>query len=188
MLLHVLPGGADVGAELVADPRVPVLSFTGSTAAGRLIGERAGRLLKRAHLELGGNSALVVLEDADVDEAVAQAAWGSFFHQGQICMTTGRLPSGRRGRLDHRGIRLRRRRHHPRRVGQVGGLRRVDRLRRAVRGGDHETPQGVDGNPNGASEGLPRLDAPGGLTLPTRSTREVARRCSRNADALPGTT
>ena len=48
------------------------------------------RHLKRAHLELGGNSAMVVLDDADVDQAVNLAAWGSFFHQGQICMTTGR--------------------------------------------------------------------------------------------------
>jgi benzaldehyde dehydrogenase (NAD) len=50
----------------------------------------AGKHLKRAHLELGGNSALIVLDDADLDEAVNLAAWGSFFHQGQICMTTGR--------------------------------------------------------------------------------------------------
>ncbi|MEU0673496.1 aldehyde dehydrogenase family protein [Streptomyces sp. NPDC006172] len=89
-LLHVLPGGADTGAALVADPRVPVISFTGSTAAGRAVGEAAGRHLKRAHLELGGNSALVVLEDADLDAVISTAAWGSFFHQGQICMTTGR--------------------------------------------------------------------------------------------------
>ncbi|MEU5432544.1 benzaldehyde dehydrogenase [Streptomyces sp. NPDC020719] len=89
-LLHVLPGGADAGQALVADPGVPVISFTGSTAAGRKVGEAAGRLLKRVHLELGGNSALVVLEDADIEAAVAQASWGSFFHQGQICMTTGR--------------------------------------------------------------------------------------------------
>ncbi|MEU5110711.1 benzaldehyde dehydrogenase [Streptomyces longwoodensis] len=89
-LLHVLPGGPDTGAALVADPRVPVLSFTGSTTAGRAVGEAAGRHLKRAHLELGGNSALVVLEDADLDAVVSTAAWGSFFHQGQICMTTGR--------------------------------------------------------------------------------------------------
>jgi len=53
-------------------------------------GELAGRHLKRAHLELGGNSAMIVLEDADVDAAVGLAAWGSYFHQGQICMTTGR--------------------------------------------------------------------------------------------------
>ena len=50
----------------------------------------AGRHLKRVHLELGGNSAMLVLDDADVDKAVNLAAWGSFFHQGQICMTTGR--------------------------------------------------------------------------------------------------
>ena len=86
----MLPGGADVGEALVADPHVRVISFTGSTAAGRKVGELAGRHLKRAHLELGGNSALLVLDDADVDEAVTLAAFGSFFHQGQVCMTTGR--------------------------------------------------------------------------------------------------
>ncbi|MFI5830118.1 aldehyde dehydrogenase family protein [Streptomyces sp. NPDC051578] len=89
-VLHVLPGGAATGSAVVADPRVRVVSFTGSTAAGRKVGELAGRHLTRAHLELGGNSALVVLEDADVEAAVAQASWGSFFHQGQICMTAGR--------------------------------------------------------------------------------------------------
>nr|WP_222708930.1 aldehyde dehydrogenase family protein [Nonomuraea sp. C10] len=89
-VLQMLPGGADVGEALIADPHVRVISFTGSTPVGRRIGELAGRHLKRAHLELGGNSALLVLDDADVDEAVNLAAWGSFFHQGQICMTTGR--------------------------------------------------------------------------------------------------
>ncbi|MEU7555586.1 aldehyde dehydrogenase family protein [Streptomyces sp. NPDC044571] len=89
-LLQVLPGGAGTGAAVVADPLVRVVSFTGSTASGRAVGELAGRHLKRAHLELGGNSALVVLADADVEAAVAQASWGSFFHQGQICMTAGR--------------------------------------------------------------------------------------------------
>lgn len=89
-LLHVLPGGADVGTEVVTDPRVRVVSFTGSTTAGRAVGELAGRHLKRVHLELGGNSALVVLDDADAERAAAAGAWGSFLHQGQICMTTGR--------------------------------------------------------------------------------------------------
>ncbi|MFC9914554.1 benzaldehyde dehydrogenase [Streptomyces sp. NPDC127197] len=89
-LLQVLPGGPDTGRALVADPRVPVISFTGSTEAGRAVGEAAGRHLKRAHLELGGNSALIVLDDADLDTVISTAAWGSFFHQGQICMTTGR--------------------------------------------------------------------------------------------------
>ena len=89
-LLHVLPGGPDVGEALITDPLVRIISFTGSTAVGRRIGELAARHLKRAHLELGGNSALVVLDDADVAAAASAGAWGSFLHQGQICMTTGR--------------------------------------------------------------------------------------------------
>jgi benzaldehyde dehydrogenase (NAD) len=89
-LLHLLPGGADVGQALVTDPNVRVVSFTGSTAVGRKVGEAAARHLKRVHLELGGNSALVVLDDVDVDVAVGAGSFGSFMHQGQICMTTGR--------------------------------------------------------------------------------------------------
>jgi benzaldehyde dehydrogenase (NAD) len=89
-LLQVLPGGADVGEALITEPLVRIISFTGSTAAGRRVGELAGRLLKRVHLELGGNSALVILDDADLDLAASAGAWGSFLHQGQICMTTGR--------------------------------------------------------------------------------------------------
>jgi benzaldehyde dehydrogenase (NAD) len=89
-LLHVLPGGPDVGEALVTDPRVGVISFTGSTAAGRKVGALAGQHLKRVHLELGGNSALIVLDDADLEKAASAGAWGSFLHQGQICMTTGR--------------------------------------------------------------------------------------------------
>ncbi|GAA3701672.1 aldehyde dehydrogenase family protein [Gordonia hankookensis] len=89
-LLHVLPGGADVGAALVAHPDIPCISFTGSTAAGRTIGGAAAPLLKKVHLELGGNNAVLVLPDADVDAAASAGAWGSFLHQGQICMTAGR--------------------------------------------------------------------------------------------------
>ncbi|QSB12911.1 aldehyde dehydrogenase family protein [Natronosporangium hydrolyticum] len=89
-LLHVLPGGADTGEALVAEPRVRVVSFTGSTAAGRAVAALGAQHLKRVHLELGGNSALVVLDDVDVEQVVSAGAWGSFLHQGQICMTTGR--------------------------------------------------------------------------------------------------
>jgi benzaldehyde dehydrogenase (NAD) len=89
-LLHVLPGGVDAGEALVADPHVRVISFTGSTGAGRSVGVLAAQHFKRAHLELGGNSALIVLDDVDLDRAVSAGAWGSFLHQGQICMTTGR--------------------------------------------------------------------------------------------------
>jgi benzaldehyde dehydrogenase (NAD) len=89
-LLHVLSGGVDAGEALIADPAVRVISFTGSTGAGRRVGELAARHLKRVHLELGGNSALVILDDVDLDRAASAGAWGSFLHQGQICMTTGR--------------------------------------------------------------------------------------------------
>ena len=89
-LLSLLPGGADIGAAVVEAPEVSVIAFTGSTAAGRKIGETAGRLLKRAHLELGGNNALIVLPGADLAKAASAAAFGSFMHQGQICMAAGR--------------------------------------------------------------------------------------------------
>lgn len=89
-VLQLVTGGADVGEAMVTDPNIRVIAFTGSTKAGRAVGELAGKHLTRAHLELGGNSAFVVLEDADVDKAVNLAAWGSFLHQGQICMTIGR--------------------------------------------------------------------------------------------------
>ncbi|HTJ69878.1 MAG TPA: aldehyde dehydrogenase family protein [Actinospica sp.] len=89
-LLHVLPGGADVGAALVEHLRVPVIAFTGSTSAGRAIAAAAGAHLKRVHLELGGNSALIVLDDADLDLAVSAGAFGSFQHAGQVCMASSR--------------------------------------------------------------------------------------------------
>jgi aldehyde dehydrogenase (NAD+) len=68
-----------------------VVSFTGSTATGRALAEKAGRHLKRIVLELGGKSPIIVLEDADLDLAVSAAAFGGFFHQGQICMAATRL-------------------------------------------------------------------------------------------------
>ena len=61
---------------MIADPLVRIISFTGSTAAGRRVGELAARHLKRVHLELGGNSALVILDDADVERAASAGAGG----------------------------------------------------------------------------------------------------------------
>jgi benzaldehyde dehydrogenase (NAD) len=89
-LFSVLPGSTDIGEAVVADPGVDMISFTGSTRGGKAVGITAAQHLKRVHLELGGNSAMIVLDDADIDAAVSAAAWGSFLHQGQICMTTGR--------------------------------------------------------------------------------------------------
>ncbi|WFF40540.1 aldehyde dehydrogenase family protein [Salinicola endophyticus] len=95
-LLHVLPGDAEAGQALVEAPGVPMIAFTGSTAAGRRIGELAGRHLKKVSLELGGKNSLIVLDDADLDQAVSAIAFGAYFHQGQICMATGRVLVQRR--------------------------------------------------------------------------------------------
>lgn len=89
-LFHVLPGGVSTGEAIVADPLVDMVSFTGSTRAGRQIGAIAGGLLKRVSLELGGNNPYIVLAGVDIDAAASAGAWGSFFHQGQICLTAGR--------------------------------------------------------------------------------------------------
>src|SRR5690349_1281079 len=89
-LFHVLPGGADVGAAVVDDPQIRVIAFTGSTRAGKIIAAAAAERLKRVHLELGGNSALIVLDDVDLEKAVSVGAFGSFNHAGQICMATSR--------------------------------------------------------------------------------------------------
>ncbi len=89
-VLHVLPGGVDVGEALVADPHVSVIAFTGSSRGGRAVARLAAEHLKRVHLELGGNSALIVLDDADLEAACSAGAFGSFFHQGQVCMAASR--------------------------------------------------------------------------------------------------
>lgn len=89
-VLHVLPGGPATGDAVVRHPLVHMISFTGSTAVGRTIGELCGRMLKKCALELGGNNAMVVLDDADVEAATSNGAWGAFLHQGQICMQAGR--------------------------------------------------------------------------------------------------
>ncbi|WP_313495382.1 benzaldehyde dehydrogenase [Stenotrophomonas sp.] len=90
-VLHVLPGDGAAGAALTSDPNIAMIQFTGSTAAGRKVGEAAGRHLKKVSLELGGKNALIVLDDADIDLAIANTAWGVYLHQGQICMATGRV-------------------------------------------------------------------------------------------------
>jgi acyl-CoA reductase-like NAD-dependent aldehyde dehydrogenase len=76
---------------LIEHKAVRRINFTGSTRVGRIIAQKAATHLKRCLLELGGKSPLVVLDDADVDEAVKAAVFGSFLYQGQICMSTERL-------------------------------------------------------------------------------------------------
>jgi alpha-ketoglutaric semialdehyde dehydrogenase len=83
--------GKDVGAPLVEHPDVPVISFTGSTATGSLVGETCGRMHKRLSLEMGGKNAQIVLDDADLDLALEGVLWGAFGTTGQRCTATSRL-------------------------------------------------------------------------------------------------
>jgi vanillin dehydrogenase len=95
LVTHPAEAAADVVDELIAHPAVRRINFTGSTRVGRLVAENAGRHLKPVLLELGGKAPLIVLPDADLDEAVAAAKFGAFMHQGQICMSTERIVADR---------------------------------------------------------------------------------------------
>ncbi len=82
---------AEVGETLVESPDVPIISFTGASATGKRIAERAGRRLKRLALELGGKNAIVVLADADLDLAVDGIVWSAFGTTGQRCTACSRV-------------------------------------------------------------------------------------------------
>ncbi len=91
-VLNVVPGdGRTLGAVLTSDPRVRLISFTGSTRVGRIIAAECAKSGKKVVLELGGKSPLVILKDADLDYAVSTACFGMFIHQGQICMAGSRI-------------------------------------------------------------------------------------------------
>jgi aldehyde dehydrogenase (NAD+) len=88
-LIHGL--GEEAGAAIVEHPEIPVISFTGSTETGRIVGETCGRMHKRLSLEMGGKNAEIVLDDADLDLALEGALWGAFGTTGQRCTATSRL-------------------------------------------------------------------------------------------------
>jgi aldehyde dehydrogenase (NAD+) len=88
-LVHGL--GEQVGAAIVSHPDVPVVSFTGSTETGRLVGETCGRMHKRLSLEMGGKNAMLVMDDADLELALDGVLWGAFGTTGQRCTATSRL-------------------------------------------------------------------------------------------------
>jgi aldehyde dehydrogenase (NAD+) len=88
-LVHGL--GESVGAAIVNHPGIPLISFTGSTETGRIVGETCGRLHKRLSLEMGGKNAMLVFDDADLDLALDGVLWGAFGTTGQRCTATSRL-------------------------------------------------------------------------------------------------
>ena len=91
VITHAPADAPKIVEALIAHPAVRRVNFTGSTRVGKIIGELSARHLKPAVLELGGKVPLLVLDDADLDEAVNGAAFGAFMHQGQICMSTERV-------------------------------------------------------------------------------------------------
>lgn len=91
VLSVVVGAGSDIGDAFIDHPIPRVVSFTGSTTTGRHVAARCGATLKRAWLELGGNAPFVVLDDADLDVAVAAAVAGKFLHQGQMCVAINRI-------------------------------------------------------------------------------------------------
>lgn len=84
------PGGS-LGDALVTDPRVAMISLTGSTEVGKHVAELCGRDLRRCSLELGGKNAVIVMDDANIDEAVAAVSWAGFGTTGQRCTATSRV-------------------------------------------------------------------------------------------------
>jgi aldehyde dehydrogenase (NAD+) len=88
-LVHGL--GEEVGAAIVDHPEIPVISFTGSTDTGRIVGEICGRMHKRLSLEMGGKNAQIVMDDADLELALEGVLWGAFGTTGQRCTATSRL-------------------------------------------------------------------------------------------------
>lgn len=90
--LNVLTGpGSVLGDALIGDDRCSLVSITGETVTGRHVAKKAAENLKEYILELGGKNPLIILSDADMDFAVNSAAFGTFLHQGQICMSVGRI-------------------------------------------------------------------------------------------------
>ncbi|MGP6089648.1 aldehyde dehydrogenase [Antarctobacter jejuensis] len=94
-VLNVISNAPDDASKiveaLIAHPAVRRVNFTGSTRVGRIIAKLAAEHLKPVLLELGGKAPMIVLDDADLDRAVAAAAFGAYMNQGQICMSTERL-------------------------------------------------------------------------------------------------
>jgi aldehyde dehydrogenase (NAD+) len=88
--------GSAVGDAIVAHPRVPLVSYTGSTEVGARLGEVCGRMHKRLSLEMGGKNAMIVMDDADLDLALEGVLWGAFGTTGQRCTATSRLILHRR--------------------------------------------------------------------------------------------
>jgi betaine-aldehyde dehydrogenase len=95
-VVSVVPGGGAAGEHLVGHPGVDKIAFTGSTEVGRKIGRICGEQVKRCSLELGGKSAAIVLDDADLDNLASGLRFASFMNSGQACMAQTRILASKR--------------------------------------------------------------------------------------------
>jgi len=96
VVTHAPGAAAAIADEFFERPEVRVINLIGGVRTARILAERAGRTLKRTVLELGGFNPMIILDDVDIEYAVRTATFGSFFHQGQICLNTRRIIIQRR--------------------------------------------------------------------------------------------
>jgi aldehyde dehydrogenase (NAD+) len=90
-VVNMVTGGPDVGTQMSTDERISVVSFTGSTAVGRLVNQNAAPGFKKVHLELGGKNVILIMDDAQLDLAVEGCVWGGFGTTGQRCTAASRV-------------------------------------------------------------------------------------------------
>ncbi len=161
-LLHGV--GETVGRAIVEHPGIPVISFTGSTDTGRIVGETCGRMHKRLSLEMGGKNAMIVLDDADLDLALEGVIWGAFGTTGQRCTATSRLLLGD-GIHDHflgclvdraRSLRLGDGRKENTDVGPLINASALEKVERYVDIGHREGADLLCGGRRGVGKGLDR--------------------------------
>src|SRR6201996_7079454 len=91
VITHAPGAAGPIADEFFDRPEVRVINLIGGVKTARMLAERAGKLLKRTVMELGGFNPMIILDDVDMDYAVRTATFGSFFHQGQICLNTRRI-------------------------------------------------------------------------------------------------
>ena len=184
IVTHAPGEAAPIGDELVENPAVRRINFTGSTETGRRLAEAAGRQLKRVVLELGGYNPLIVLADADLDYAVNASAFGAFLHQGQICMSTRRIIVERpiadefTARLAEKAKTLKAGdpNEHDTIIGPLINERRSRLVKRARRRRGREGREGARRRRGGRARATRRRCSPTCRRTPTsRSTRRSAR-------------
>jgi acyl-CoA reductase-like NAD-dependent aldehyde dehydrogenase len=158
-VFNLVPGGRDVGEALVSHPGVDMVSLTGSTAAGRRVGEICGRDFKRMRLELGGKSAAIVLEDADLAMVAQVLRWGNFISTGQACNLLSRVivPRSRHREIvdalveNARGLRVGDPHDPKTEIGPLAIERQLDRVKAYIAQGVSEGARLVTGGDTPAS-------------------------------------